>query len=45
MQSEYFKTWEDYVETHPQLKDIEAAEDNIQPYEEQMYAFVMKLFL
>ncbi|NLN97463.1 MAG: hypothetical protein GX127_03580 [Eubacteriaceae bacterium] len=45
MKSEYFKTWEDYVETHPELNDIESAEAGIQPYEEEMYAFIMKLFL
>ncbi len=44
MNSEYYTTWEKYVEEHPELESIPEAEA-IQNYEEAIYRFVFQLFL
>lgn len=45
LDSEYYKTWEDYLAAHPDLDADKAMvmESKMQDYEEKMYSFVMFL--
>jgi hypothetical protein len=47
METQYYRTWEEYKEDHPEvdekLDDVMAAK--MQPYEELMFGFVMMLLM
>lgn len=38
-----YDTWEDYLEKHPNIGDVERAKE-IQKYEDQVFALVLRLF-
>lgn len=42
-ESKNYKSWEMYKEEHPEILDIEKA-DEIQKYEDAVFALVMRLF-
>ena len=43
MNSEAYTEWEDYLDKHPQLKNVPSAEI-LQTYEEEMIFFILGLF-
>lgn len=43
VKSEYYPTWDEYKETHPEISDIENAE-KLKSYEDQVFNFVIRLF-
>ena len=43
VESEYYPTWEEYKDKHPEIADIQSAE-KLQSYEDQVVNFVLRLF-
>lgn len=44
-ESEYYTTWEKYQEEHLNASDNACKTEKIQNYEEEMFKFIMMLFL
>jgi len=47
MNTEYYKTWEQYLEEHPEIdeKQAEAMAPKMQGYEDMLFSFIMFLLM
>ncbi len=43
--SEYYTTWEEYKKEHPEIADENLKTQKIQNYEEEMYKYILNLFM